>query len=89
VFSVADRPWEEDPVIDMVDTVTSGFYVRDGVVGRLVSGTRRCVERGPDGRWDFDGNTDAPGQLNDYMMCRQYRRFMLAQAGTPMAGSLR
>ena len=39
--------------------------------------------------WDFDGNTDAPGQLNDYMMCRQYRRFMLAHTGTPMAGSQR
>jgi hypothetical protein len=130
VFSVADRPWEEDPVIDAVDTVTSGFYVRDGVVGRLVTGTRRCVERGPDGRpirelveatddlgrtlhaegrnqdclkwpgvygdfmifnhnqrWDFDGNTDAPGQLNDYMMCRQYRRFMLSHTGAPMVGS--
>lgn len=132
VFSVASVPWEEDPVLDMVDTVTSGFYVKDGVLGRLVSGTRRCVERGPDGRplreiveaedhlgrrlyaegrnqdclkwpgvygdfmifnhnqrWDFDGNVDAPGQLNDYLMCRHYRRFMLSQAQLPDVRSAR
>jgi hypothetical protein len=123
VFAVSAKPWDEDPVIGAVDPVTSGFYVKDGVVGQLVSGTRRCTERGEGGRslrevieatdhlgrtlyaegenqdclkwpgvygdymifnhnqrWSFDGATGAPGQLQDYMMCRQYRRFMASLA---------
>ena len=49
-FAMSDRPWEQDPIVGAPDPVVSGFYVKDGVEGRLVSGTRRVVERRADGR---------------------------------------
>jgi hypothetical protein len=49
-FAMSDRPWEQDPIVGAPDPVVHGFYVRDGVPGRLVSGTRRVLERHPDGR---------------------------------------
>jgi len=41
--------FEEDPIAGTTETVTTGFYVRDGVKARVVEGTRRA-ERGRDGR---------------------------------------
>jgi hypothetical protein len=132
VFSVNQQPYELDPIIGMTDQITSGFYVRDGVLGEIQSGTRRCTERGGDGRplvevieatdhlgraltaegemtnclkwpgslgpfmaylcqqkWTFDGQTDAPGHLQDWFHSRQYRRLLAQTAGygnTPGTG---
>jgi len=45
-----DLPADQDPIDGTTERIISGWYVRDGVVGELTSGTRRCVERGADGR---------------------------------------
>jgi hypothetical protein len=50
VWTATDLPWDEDPVENAIDRVTSGYYVEDGVVGDLVEGTRQVIERGEDGR---------------------------------------
>ena len=42
-------PIDQDPIIGTTETVTAGWYLRDGVTGELESGERR-VERGHDGR---------------------------------------
>jgi hypothetical protein len=124
LFAVNQQPWEEDPFEDTTEQVVSGFYIKDGIEGALVSGERRCVERGSDGRplretieakdhlgrtlqadgevvcmvkwpalygdymvfwcyeaWSFDGHTDAPGELQDYIMCRHYSRWMRSKRG--------
>ncbi|MCW3014770.1 MAG: hypothetical protein JWO02_1862 [Solirubrobacterales bacterium] len=118
VFSVSQFPIDEDPIVGTTEVITSGYYLKDGLVGHIAEGTRRCTHRGPDGRplrevieavdehgrelraegtvrnwlrwpglfgdvmvfwcletWDFDGYTDAPGELQDYMTYRHYRRF--------------
>jgi hypothetical protein len=49
-FAMSDLAWEDDPIVGVPDPVVHGFYVKDGVEGRLVSGTRRVLERHPDGR---------------------------------------
>lgn len=41
--------FEDDPIEGTTETVTTGFYIRDGVKAQVVSGTRRA-ERGRDGR---------------------------------------
>lgn len=41
--------WRDDPIEGTIETVTSGFYVRDGIKAYVVSGTRKA-ERGRDGR---------------------------------------
>ena len=46
----SDIPWQDDPLIGTTETLTHGWYVKDGVEGDLVSGTRRVLERGADGR---------------------------------------
>lgn len=48
-FSSSELPLEDDPIIGTTERVTAGYYVKDGELGRLVSGTRQC-ERSPDGR---------------------------------------
>lgn len=50
IFSVNDLPAREDPVFGAVDRVICGWYLRDGLVGALVSGERRVIERDADGR---------------------------------------
>lgn len=45
-----DLPAGEDPVDGSTESIISGWYMRDGEVGELSSGTRRCVERSDDGR---------------------------------------
>ncbi|GAA5149107.1 hypothetical protein GCM10023321_12490 [Pseudonocardia eucalypti] len=118
-FAMSDRDWETDPLVGAADPVVHGFYVRDGVQGRLVSGVRRVLERRPDGRpvreeldavdehgrelhavgtvrslmkwhspyggvmtfwcyedWSFDGHRDAPGELQDWTMGRQFSRWV-------------
>jgi hypothetical protein len=45
-----DLPADQDPIDGTTERIISGWYVRDGLVGELTSGTRRCVERGADGR---------------------------------------
>lgn len=50
LYATQLTPFEQDPVIGTEETIVSGWYTRDGVQADLVSGTRRCVERGPDGR---------------------------------------
>lgn len=49
IWAAADKPWDEDPVDGTTETIRGGFYVRDGVLGELVGGTRRVIERGEDG----------------------------------------
>jgi hypothetical protein len=114
-FAMSAEPWERDPLVGAADPVAHGFYVKDGVLGHLVSGTRTVLERHRDGRpvrecidavdehgrrlyatgevvsllkwhspyggvmtywcyenWTFDGHDDAPGELQDWMMGRQF-----------------
>lgn len=40
----------DDPVDGSVESILCGWYMRDGEVAAVNSGTRRCVERGADGR---------------------------------------
>jgi hypothetical protein len=60
VFATAESAWHlyapqtnlsflDDPLDGTTETVTTGFYIRDGVKAQVVGGTRR-VERGRDGR---------------------------------------
>ncbi len=42
-------PFDEGPVDGTTETVTTGFFIRDGVEAQVVKGTRRA-ERGRDGR---------------------------------------
>jgi hypothetical protein len=42
-------PFDEDPIEGTTETVTTGFYIRDGIKAQVVDGTRRA-ERGRDGR---------------------------------------
>lgn len=41
---------ENDPLRGTVEPVDNGWYLRDGVLGEMVSGTSTVTERGPDGR---------------------------------------
>jgi hypothetical protein len=50
LFAISDLPIDDDPVEGTTERVITGWYLRDGEVGSLVSGTRRAVERAPDGR---------------------------------------
>lgn len=50
VFSLSELPYENDPVYGTTERVVGGFYVKDGEVGDIVSGWRRCIARGIDGR---------------------------------------
>jgi hypothetical protein len=45
-----DLPPEADPVDGSVESIVCGWYMRDGEVAGISSGTRQCVERGEDGR---------------------------------------
>ena len=49
-FPIGTKPASEDPAYDEVDTLIAGWYLRDGKVGKLISGERRCLDRGHDGR---------------------------------------
>ena len=49
-YAMSEIPLDEDPVVGTTERITSDWYTKDGLKGALVSGTRRCVERGPDGR---------------------------------------
>jgi hypothetical protein len=124
IFSVSEYPIDEDPILGTSETITSGFYLKDGKAGHVEQGTRRCTERGEDGRplkevieavdehgrelnaegtvrnwlrwpglfgdvmvfwcyesWNFDGYEDAPGELQDYMTYRHYRRYYDLKTG--------
>lgn len=50
VWAISDLPWDEDPMVDTTEGIVSGYYVKDGERGEVLSGTRRCLERGEDGR---------------------------------------
>jgi hypothetical protein len=43
------EPFDSDPIIDTVQAIASGWYARDGVIGRVVSGTREVTSRREDG----------------------------------------
>lgn len=45
VFSCAEKSWKEDKVVDLVDIVVDGCYIKDGVVGDVIKGTSRVLER--------------------------------------------
>lgn len=123
VWAISQLPWDEDPLSDTTEQIVSGYYVKDGRLGEVLTGTRRCLQRGPDGRpvrelieatdtlgrelhaegessgcvlrwpgcygdyqvficllrWTIDGHSDVPGEVQDYMQFRTYRRFMLGQ----------
>ena len=49
-WTISGLPWDNDPLIDTTEQFSAGYYVKDGELGELVSGTRRCLERGEDGR---------------------------------------
>ena len=47
---LSDLPADQDPVDGTTEHVRAGLYVKDGLTGALISGTRRVTHRGPDGR---------------------------------------
>jgi hypothetical protein len=49
-WGINDIPRDDDPVLDTPMSVVGGWYVRDGVQSTLVSGERRVLKHGPDGR---------------------------------------
>jgi hypothetical protein len=51
IFSVSGYPIDEDPIDGTTEVITSGFYLKDGKVGHVEQGTRRCTERGEADRW--------------------------------------
>lgn len=49
--SVSDLPIDDDPILGTTERIVAGWYMRDGVLGSLVSGERRVLERSEeDGR---------------------------------------
>ncbi len=51
VYGVNTASSDEDPVEGVDDQLVGGYYVKDGVLGDIVGGTRRCLERASnDGR---------------------------------------
>lgn len=50
LYAMSMLPCDDDPITGTTEQIVSGWYVKDGVKGDLVSGTRRCIERAPDGR---------------------------------------
>jgi hypothetical protein len=50
IWAANSRPADEDPVDGIDDVVISGYYVKDGELGDVIGGTRRCLERGHDGK---------------------------------------
>ena len=49
-MAVSPIPRNDDPIAGTAEPVVFGFYNRDGVLGRLVGGEHRVVERGYQGR---------------------------------------
>lgn len=49
IYSIPEKPPADDPVLGETDRVLYGWFLRDGLVGKIVSGTRRAVERRADG----------------------------------------
>jgi hypothetical protein len=43
-------PIDEDPVVGTTEAIPGGFYVRDGVMSEIVSGSRRITDRDAAGR---------------------------------------
>ena len=120
IWSISHKPWDDDPLEGTTEDIVSGYYVKDGQLGEVLSGTRRCLERGEDGRpvrelveatdtlgrelyaegestecvlrwpgcygdymvfivqmkYNLGDATDVPGEVQDYMEFRTYRRFM-------------
>lgn len=61
MYTVPTNPPVEDPVIGVTDRLLSGWLLEGGEVGRLVNGSRRALERRPDGvptRVAIDGEDD-------------------------------
>jgi hypothetical protein len=50
IFPVATEPRASDPLVGVDDRLVFGWQLKDGVPSRLVSGTRRVVERDGRGR---------------------------------------
>lgn len=50
LFAISDLPVDDDPVEGTTERVITGWYLRDGEISHLSSGTRRVVERDADGR---------------------------------------
>lgn len=53
-WTVSDLDQDSDPIADTVRRVMYGWYVKDGVIGEMVSGETRILERGDDGRPLFE-----------------------------------
>jgi hypothetical protein len=49
-FAMSALPPDENPIVGTTERVVGGWYMKDGVLGDLVAGERRVVERGEDGR---------------------------------------
>lgn len=50
LYAMSELPCDEDPLFGTAERVVSGWYVKDGIKGDLVGGTRRCLERDERGR---------------------------------------
>jgi hypothetical protein len=62
----------ENPELGVAYPVTAGWYTRDGKIGTVVSGERRVLERGPDGRprkVAIDAKDDLGRNLNALGTC--------------------
>jgi hypothetical protein len=63
----SDVPADDDPFIGTAELVRAGLYMRDGELGNLISGERRILERGDDGRpptVELSGRDDKGRELN-------------------------
>jgi hypothetical protein len=49
LYAMSMLPCDDDPLIGTTEQIVSGWYMKDGIKGDLVSGTRRCIGRSPDG----------------------------------------
>lgn len=45
VWSVANQPWRQDPVVGATESVIDGWYCKDGVMGDIRGGKSRITER--------------------------------------------
>jgi len=113
-WAMSPLPWRDDPVLGTTENIASGFYVKDGVIGAITTGTRRVIDRSPTGQpiheivhatdehgralyaegrvtvglrwpglygdvmalwclehWTLDG-VPAPGEVQEWFMCRQF-----------------
>jgi len=50
LWAISDLPFDDDPIIGTTENVITGWYRKDGVTSKVISGSRHVIERGDDGR---------------------------------------